>query len=457
MDINTIRMGVKKKTDTERNRFKKGLVTVVVPVYNAQQFVGENIESIINQSYQELQIIYVCDGCTDHTVEILDEYAKNDARIIVREEIHNHGAAVSRNIGMHMATGDWIIFLDADDIFDSHMIEAMLEAAVKNQADMAICFWECFEHKPDKSVLINDEMKKWCCETYPIIETKKELYQIMQIVDTSPWTKLIHKSIYTKEEVFFQDIPNANDIYYSIIAAVNSNKIVYIEKVLIHYRSSKGRPTLSADRMYGDNYVFAACDKVFDYIKHKKNRIHLLKSFYNNVFYCLYSYLGYEIYDTLFDALRNIYLDRWDMKRADIVSQLNYINRIFYKNIFDNKKEKNVQKIFMQARIEFIRELSPDGCSIWGAGFLGSNLLKEISNTDIKIQHVYDSSPDKWGKTIYGYQVEKGGNMQSDHMIVSTPQYFDDIKKQMGSSVKHVYNLELQIWKIPCEECGGTG
>lgn len=90
---------------------RKGLVSIVVPVYNAEQFLRENVESIINQTYEQIEIIYVCDGCTDHTVEILCEYAKKDFRITVKVETENKGAAISRNIGMNMATGDWIIFL----------------------------------------------------------------------------------------------------------------------------------------------------------------------------------------------------------------------------------------------------------------------------------------------------------------------------------------------------------
>ena len=102
------------------------LVTIVIPAYNAEQFIREGIESVLNQSYKNLEIICVCDGCTDSTAEILQEYARKDSRMVVRIETVNHGAAESRNIGMGMANGEWIAFWDADDLCEYNAIEEMV-------------------------------------------------------------------------------------------------------------------------------------------------------------------------------------------------------------------------------------------------------------------------------------------------------------------------------------------
>ena len=93
--------------------------------------------------------------------------------------------------------------------------------------------------------------------------------------------------------------------------------------------------------------------------------------------------------------------------------------------------------------------MSCKGCSVWGIGEIGSALLKEISKTDINIQHVFDSAQDKWGKKIYGYVVENFNNVQADHIVITTPQFFDEIVERIGSNVSNIYNLEKQIWLIP--------
>lgn len=436
-------------------KFSKGLVTIVIPAYNAEQYLKENIESIIGQSYKNLEIIYVCDGCTDHTIEILYKYAMIDRRICVKVETRNQGAAISRNIGMSMATGDWIIFLDADDLFDRMMIEEMLSAAVREQADIAGCYLEYFDDIPNEGVQVYNEKRKLYCKDYPVIETKKELGHIMQVVDYSPCTKLVHKTIYQKREVVFQNVPNANDVYYSMSAVLNSNRIVYVDKVLLHYRSNKRRSTLSTGRNIKKSYIFEAFDKLFENIRYREDKECLLKSYYNEVFANLNSYLDYDVYDDLFEILRETYLCKWEMYKENIWKKLSCVDKSYFNNILMDNNDKDRQKIIMQARVEFVREMSVKGCSIWGVGVMGCALLKETVNASIKIQHVFDSDPDKWGKEIEGYLVEKFEGVLVENIIVTVSKYYQEIKSQIGDRVENVFDLDKQIWLIPGEagEC----
>lgn len=435
----------------EAQYYQPEIVTIVIPAYNVEKYIRENIESLINQSYKNLEIIYICDGCTDQTVQILCEYTKKDPRVILKIQEKNQGAALARNIGMNLATGEWIIFLDADDIFDLCMIKEMIETAWKSQADIVGCYWECFDEIPNKDAVIPNEMRKWYCKNYPIIETVKELPHIMQITDKGPCTKLVSKSIYTKKDVYFQNIPNANDVYYSISAILNSNRIAYIDKAFLHYRSDKGRKTLSTDRMNKKNYILEAYHQVYGYINSKQNNKSLLQSFYNDVILILFYYLEDEVYNNLFTLLKDVYLDKWQMNKQGIFEQLNEVNKILYNNILNNNRENNRNQLLMKAKIKFVKKISKDGCSIWGIGKLGCELLKEIEKTDIDIQHVYDSAQTEWGRTLYGHVVEKFQQTKSDNIIITTPKYFDDIKVCIGQKVEKIYNLEQQIWMIPDE------
>lgn len=103
----------------------------------------------------------------------------------------------------------------------------------------------------------------------------------------------------------------------------------------------------------------------------------------------------------------------------------------------------------MQARVEFVRSLSYKGCSIWGTGKMGSELLEEISAAGISIQHVFDSAQDKWGREIHGYVVENFNEVQADHIIITTPKFYDEIVQLIGDRADNIYNLEQQIWMIP--------
>lgn len=429
---------------------KQELVSIVVPAYNAEAFLKENIEAIINQSYKNMEIIYVCDGCTDHTVEILQEYAEKDSRIIVLVEAENHGAAISRNIGMGRAGGEWIIFLDADDIFNCYMIESMLKAAIRERADVACCYWECFDDVPTGDTHIENGMRKLFCNTYPVVNTREELHQIMLLVDNSPCTKLVHKSIYTKKEVFFQDIPNSNDVYYAMVIAMNSDKIVYVDNPFLYVRSGKGRSTISTSRDIKTSYILEAFDQVYGYIMSKENKLLLLRGFYNTLLDNFRYYLDLPVYHSLFNSLRNVYFAKWGMLEENIIEDLSYMNRIFYQNILEGNENIDRLDWYMQSKVEFVRRLSEKGCSVWGTGVMGRNLLEELAKTDIKIQHVFDSAQDSWGKLIYGYVVENFNDIQADNIIITTPKFYDEIAGMIKNRVENIYNLEQEIWLIPC-------
>lgn len=426
----------------------KDLVTIVVPAYNAEAFLKENIESILGQTYKNLEVVYVCDGCTDNTVDILMQYTE-DSRLKVCVETDNQGAAISRNIGMSMAKGDWIIFLDADDLFESNMIEEMVECAIKEHADMCCCYLESFDDVPNEMSCINNGIIKLYCKTYPIIETKKEERHILQlIVDKGPCTKLVHKSIYMKEEVCFQNIQNANDVYYTMVSAINTQRIVYVDKVFVHYRSNKGRRTLSTMRNLKKNYIFEAFDKVYDYILGKNNK-YLRRSFYNSVFSNVFDYINKPIYPFIIDSLRETYFEKWGMHSKNVINELSCINKVLYKTILNTNREIDIRELNKQAKIEFIRMMSQKGCSIWGTGIYGCELLGQISNTDIQIQHVFDSSKEKWGKKICGYMIENFEETKADNIIVTTPKYYDEIREQIGNRAENILNIEQQIIMIP--------
>lgn len=110
-------------------------VTVIIPVYNAEKYLAECIDSVIGQTYKKLQIILVDDGSNDSCGQICDQYQKQDSRI---EVIHqkNSGVSSARNTGLHHASGDYVTLIDCDDIINERMIEILVEEATKNDLDI---------------------------------------------------------------------------------------------------------------------------------------------------------------------------------------------------------------------------------------------------------------------------------------------------------------------------------
>lgn len=117
---------------------KQPLISVIIPVYGVKKYISQCLESVINQTYKNLEIIVVNDGTKDRSADIAKEYAAKDSRIKVYD-FKNGGLSVARNRGLEIATGEYISYLDSDDWLDTKMYETLLETAMKNEADMVKC------------------------------------------------------------------------------------------------------------------------------------------------------------------------------------------------------------------------------------------------------------------------------------------------------------------------------
>lgn len=120
------------------------MVSIIVPVYNVEKYLNQCIDSLINQTYKELQIILIDDGSSDESGKICDEYAKKDKRI---EVIHkeNGGLSSARNMGLKKVRGEYVAFIDSDDYVLDHFVETLVRNIEKNQADISMCGSVCMD------------------------------------------------------------------------------------------------------------------------------------------------------------------------------------------------------------------------------------------------------------------------------------------------------------------------
>ena len=121
------------------------LVSVIVPVYNTEKYIGECIESILHQTYKNIELVLVNDGSTDGSLEICERYGQIDQRIRVISKT-NSGASDARNLGMCTASGQYICFVDSDDMLKSKCIEVLYNGIISDDVDAAFCNFEyCYD------------------------------------------------------------------------------------------------------------------------------------------------------------------------------------------------------------------------------------------------------------------------------------------------------------------------
>ncbi len=200
------------------------LISVIIPMYNAQNTIDRMLTSIINQTYTNLEIIIINDGSTDKSLSMIGEYQKKDSRIKVFS-IKNSGVSHARNVGLTKVKGEYVQFVDADDDLELNYFEKMSKMIEDNDCDVAICnnkhplFYAHFEKDEVLDVTSHDEFIKFYQHTFAI---------------TLPWNKLWKKEII--DGLFFEeDLDFSEDEAFTVAALGRIKKVAVTKDVLYHY------------------------------------------------------------------------------------------------------------------------------------------------------------------------------------------------------------------------------
>lgn len=216
-------------------------ISIIVPVYNAEKFLFQCLESIINQTFTDFELILIDDGSTDNSGKICDEYAEKDSRIKVVHQ-QNQGQAAARNKGLDIACGEWIAMIDSDDFVELNMLEKLITAAQKENADMCSCNFFSFDNEtPD---IIHEHTYSYT--EYKIssgVEIMKEANNFSDLPSkfTSPCFRIVNRKIYDgirfPEGVVFEDAAIAH------LVLDKCKRIVLIPDCLYYYRVVQGSTT----------------------------------------------------------------------------------------------------------------------------------------------------------------------------------------------------------------------
>ena len=209
------------------------LITVVVPVYNVENYINKCIDSILDQTYKNLEIILVDDGSEDNSGIICDEYKKKNSNITVIHKV-NGGLSDARNAGINIAHGKYIAFIDSDDFIDNRMIEVLYNALKKNNADISICGIQIVKNLKRE---IKKSEKKGYIETVNQYQAYKNLYNNKAMETVVAWNKLYKIDLFKNIRYPIGKINEDAFVIHHLIS--KTNKIVYVSDKLYYYIKRK--------------------------------------------------------------------------------------------------------------------------------------------------------------------------------------------------------------------------
>ena len=195
------------------------LLSVIIPVYNVERYVAECIESVINQTYNDLEIIIVNDGSTDNSLKICEAYAKRDKRIkIINKE--NGGISSARNTGLDNATGKYIGFVDSDDYIGEDMYEKLVEACIDNNAKASVCHAVTFTDG-NKPFVNTGFIKKDYCTT-----DIKQIFSNTLVMSQSLCNKLFKTSLFENIRFPLNKVDEDGYVVYDLL--YRAKKVAYV-------------------------------------------------------------------------------------------------------------------------------------------------------------------------------------------------------------------------------------
>lgn len=259
----------------------KDLISIIVPIYNVEKYLNKCIESIVNQTYENIEIILIDDGSNDNSGIICDEYAKKDNRIIVVHK-ENGGVSSARNKGLKIAKGEWISFVDADDWIEQTFCQTLLNKVTQEQADIALCGY---------NRITDNRIEKINANNQEVFLNSNE-YLVKSL---NPQTgfgfchmKLIKKEV-LKSISFNERIEVGEDALFNIQLSTYIKKTVFLKQPLYNYRINNQSVVKRYDENYANKYLKSM--KIIEeyiwqeYNEENEENIEIKQNYYNFVAY----------------------------------------------------------------------------------------------------------------------------------------------------------------------------
>lgn len=228
-------------------------ISVILTTYNSEKYIKQCIDSILNQTFVDYEIIIIDDGSNDKTLKIIKENYP-DLYIIKNNHV---GVAKCRNIALTKATGKYICILDSDDYFESNMLEIMYNKLEQYNADIAISSAYKFDDVTGEEVELKYMLNKSLYQDLECFSPYQLKDKIFQLTVANAWAKMFKRELIINNNIQFQDLKNSNDVLFTFSAIIKAQTIVPIDIPLVHYRSNNKKSIQGIKSKYPVEFIAA--------------------------------------------------------------------------------------------------------------------------------------------------------------------------------------------------------
>ncbi len=291
----------------------QALISVIIPVYNVEEYLHECVDSVINQTYKNLQIILVDDGSTDSSGKICDEYAENDKRITVVHQ-KNAGPSKTRNTGLSQANGKYIYFLDSDDYIENNALELLIDTAESNDADLV--FFDAHSFSDDGQKIKQGYVVKGIYEAKSGYEILAELHNNRDY-HCSVVLLFINRRMLNNHNIrFLESAYCSEDMLFTYKVFCSSSKTVQCKNTLYHrrYRVNSIVTSQKSERH------FRSCRDVYEQIRDFSESIGKTGDYMATEYTVRCAFNALDTYKKISKKEQSLCKDEYNSLKKDILS-----------------------------------------------------------------------------------------------------------------------------------------
>ena len=322
-------------------------ISVIVPAYNAEKTIVKCLNSILNQSYRNLEVLVINDGSTDHTKELVENIS--DSRIVLIS-VDNGGVSKARNIGIDHATGEYITFVDSDDFIDPEMYETLIKLIHDYHVDIAHCSYKNVKENGDIISVVGEDGK--------IVNQNHDDAIIFllegRMFAGGLWNKLYHKDLFDGVRLD-ESIKFNEDVLMNFLLFSQAQGSVYCDKAFYNYTACDNSATHSANQLIANKQMISVAKQICRFSEGKAYE----KAAENKAAHCLL-----ELY-------RAYLFSNIDLKNKEVADVLHEIIQYNEKGFYENRRDKTVIFFYMHFPKKFkflyrlydkirVKKLDPD-------------------------------------------------------------------------------------------------
>ena len=375
-------------------------ISVIIPVYNVEGYLEECLESVVNQSFNDLEIICINDGSTDNSLDILNKYAKMDDRIIIINQ-ENKGLGAARNVGLDNANGDYIYFIDSDDYLELNALNELYHVALNNNVDLIIFKLLNFHDDTRETFIVPYHEMNSLSRFYDKIFTPNEIIGNILDFDVTVYSKFFKSDLISgmrfDEKLIFEDN------LFTTEAILKSEKIYFYNKYL-YYRRNRNESIMTS-RFKNHMDTIEVSNNVFDKIKEYGYYNEVINKFFIkkiNITYHRFLTIRDEYKETFFNKIKQDFLEKKE----------------------EFEKAVNFDKI--DSKSKFIYYSAIDSHT-----FVEFELKNKLFESNLKIEKL---------ETINDSLIKK--NLRLENQLI----YYVNQNKKIKNELKEVYSSNS--WKI---------